>query len=130
MNSPVRSAFCWVACRGLQTKQNRFSQPSGIAMCFGARSALPSSSRVPTMTSGITMKNWLQIGELVGIGIGCAASSAGIYLESTPAIAFRPRSIPRQKLPPWNGSPRLKRHGTDRPSIFFPARHAFDDPTR
>jgi hypothetical protein len=74
VKAPVRSALRCVAWRGLQTKQKRFSQPSGIAMCLGARSWLPSGSRVPTMTSGITMKNWLQIGELVGIGIGRAGS--------------------------------------------------------
>jgi hypothetical protein len=47
-------AFRSVAWRCEHTKQNRLSRPSGIAMCFGARSGVPSSSSVPTRTSGAT----------------------------------------------------------------------------
>ena len=50
-------------------------------------------------------------------------------LANNPAMTLRPASMPDQKAPPWNGCPRRKRQGTERPSIFLPIRQMRELPT-
>ena len=74
-------------------------------MCFGAKSSLRSASRVPTRTSGATVKNWSQI--------GCSTSRSTSFVEGGEAeevgvvIAFSPRFRCRASSPVNLGPYRL-----------------------